>query len=90
MGPGPGRTSAETVAGFSGVGTYRTQVEVAEAVLDGAGEVLLVAEVGDVAQVLINGRDCGVLWTRALRARRRVGASARARTRSSSGWRMRG
>jgi hypothetical protein len=50
-------------AGFAGVGTYSTDVDVDEQVLHGRAAVLVLSDVGDLAGVRINGIDCGVVWT---------------------------
>jgi hypothetical protein len=50
-------------AGFSGVGTYATAVELGPEFSDAGSVVLEVSEIGDVAGVRINGVECGVLWT---------------------------
>jgi hypothetical protein len=48
-------------AGFAGVGTYATEVDLPE----GAGRtaVLRLGDVGDLARVRVNGVDCGIVWT---------------------------
>jgi hypothetical protein len=49
--------------GFSGTGTYRTEVD-----LDGvSGAALLLGDVGDIARVRVNGTDCGIAWTEPFR-----------------------
>ena len=50
-------------AGFAGIGTYGTEVDVAEQLLGGRAAVLTLSDVGDLARVRVNGIDCGVLWT---------------------------
>jgi hypothetical protein len=50
---------------FSGVGTYRTSVTLAE---PGAQRVYLsLGAVADIARVRVNGRGCGVAWTEPFR-----------------------
>jgi hypothetical protein len=62
-GPRPWTELGPAAAGFSGVGTYRTVVDLDGGLLDGCNVVLSVAEVGDVGRVRVNGTVCGVLWT---------------------------
>jgi hypothetical protein len=61
-GPRPWTELGPAAAGFSGVGRYVTDVDLADAAR-GDGRVVLSAEIGDVARVVVNGVDCGVLWT---------------------------
>jgi len=46
-------------AGFAGVGTYATEVEL----IDAGPAVLRFGDVGDLGRVRVNGTDCGVVWT---------------------------
>ena len=48
---------------FAGVGTYRTEVVMDEALLAGGAVLLTAADVSDIARVWVNGVDCGVIWT---------------------------
>jgi hypothetical protein len=48
---------------FSGVGTYRTSVMLAEP----APVYLSLGTVADIARVRVNGRDCGIAWTEPFR-----------------------
>jgi hypothetical protein len=50
-------------AGFAGVGTYTTEVELAAGQLAGRTAVLALGDVGDLARVRVNGVDCGIAWT---------------------------
>ena len=61
-GPRPWTDLGREAAGFSGVGRYAGEVELDEAVV-ADGRAFLTAEVGDIARVVINRTDCGVLWT---------------------------
>jgi hypothetical protein len=47
-------------AGFAGVGSYATSVDVGAV---GSRAVLALGEIGDLARVRVNGVDCGVVWT---------------------------
>jgi hypothetical protein len=49
--------------GFAGVGVYAGQVEVDRAFLDGRRIVAAFGDVGDIARVLVNGADRGIVWT---------------------------
>lgn len=60
-GPGPWTALGTEAAGFAGVGTYATEVELTEA--DGRTAVLAFEDVGDLARVRVNGVDCGIVWT---------------------------
>jgi hypothetical protein len=60
--PRPWTELGPELAGFAGVGTYRTEVDV-PAGLDGRTVVLALGDVGDLARVVVNGADCGVVWT---------------------------
>jgi hypothetical protein len=61
-GPRPWTDLGTEAAGFSGVGSYVTELDL-DAVAVGEGRAFLVADVGDIARVRVNGIDCGVLWT---------------------------
>jgi alpha-L-rhamnosidase len=61
-GPRPWTELGPEAIAFAGVGTYATEFEGNEALVDGSF-VLVAADVGDVARVRINGVDCGVMWT---------------------------
>lgn len=61
-GPGPWTDLGPSAAAFAGTGTYTTDVHLTAADLDGA-VVLDLADVGDLAKVLVNGVHCGVVWT---------------------------
>jgi hypothetical protein len=52
---------------FSGVGTYRTEVSVAESRPGSGRGYLSLGAVADIARVRVNGRDCGVAWTQPFR-----------------------
>ena len=49
--------------GFSGTGVYRHEFTLADEHLDGGALTLRLAHVHDVARILLNGEDCGVVWT---------------------------
>jgi hypothetical protein len=49
--------------GFAGVGVYAGQVEVDEAFLRDRRILAAFGDVGDIAQLLVNGVDCGIIWT---------------------------
>jgi hypothetical protein len=49
--------------GFAGVGVYAGQAEVDQAFLHGRKILAAFGDVGDIAQVLVNGVDCGIIWT---------------------------
>jgi (4-O-methyl)-D-glucuronate---lignin esterase len=49
--------------GFAGVGVYAGQAEVDQAFLHGRRILAAFGDVGDIAQVLVNGVDCGIIWT---------------------------
>ena len=74
-GPRPWTELGPAAAGFSGVGTYVTEVSV-DASLLGGHAVLVLADVGDLARVRVNGEDCGVAWTAPYRVE--AGGSLRA------------
>jgi hypothetical protein len=61
-GPRPWTELEGEAVGFAGVGTYVTEVWVEDAAAGGPAHLSL-ADVGDVARVRVNGRDCGVVWT---------------------------
>ena len=48
-------------AGFAGVGTYATEVELPDAA--GGRRCCALGDVGDLARVRVNGIDCGIVWT---------------------------
>jgi hypothetical protein len=50
-------------AGFAGVGTYTTEIDVTWQLREGRAVVLALGDVGDLARVRVNGIDCGVVWT---------------------------
>src|SRR3954468_8979662 len=58
--PRPWTELGPEAAGFAGVGTYRTEVDV-PAGLDGRAVVLALGDIGDLARVVVNGTDCGVV-----------------------------
>ena len=62
-GPRPWTELGRGAAGFAGVGTYATEVDVEDGMLGGTAVVLTLAEVGDLARVRINGVDMGIVWT---------------------------
>lgn len=49
--------------GFSGIGTYRIAVPLTADQLDADRLVLDLGVVRDIAQVTVNGTDCGIAWT---------------------------
>jgi hypothetical protein len=49
--------------GFAGVGRYAGHVDVDPAFLQDRRIVAAFGEVGDIARVLVNGVDCGIIWT---------------------------
>jgi hypothetical protein len=61
-GPRPWTDLGTEAAGFSGVGGYVTDLDLEDAAL-GEGRAFLIADVGDIARVRVNGVDCGVIWT---------------------------
>jgi hypothetical protein len=61
-GPRPWTEMGSDAERFSGVGRYVTEVDLDEAIV-GERRVFLTAEVGDIGRVVVNGADCGVLWT---------------------------
>jgi hypothetical protein len=58
-GPRPWTELGTEAAGFAGIGTYVTEVDLADA----GPMVLRLGDVGDLARVRVNGTDCGVVWT---------------------------
>jgi alpha-L-rhamnosidase len=65
-GPRPWTELGPEGAAFSGTGSYATETELDAA--SAAGVVtLVVADVGDIARVTVNGVDCGVVWTQPFR-----------------------
>lgn len=66
-GPRPWTDLGPGAAGFSGVGRYVTEVVLDEAAAE-RGPAFVTAEVGDIARVVVNGTDCGVLWSAPFRA----------------------
>ncbi len=62
-GPRPWTELSAAGRAFAGVGTYRTEVVVDEALLAGGAVLLTAADVSDLARVWVNGVDCGVIWT---------------------------
>lgn len=49
---------------FSGTGSYRRTIDVPPEWLGGSGRVLIdLGQVGDVAEVLVNGSSAGIVWT---------------------------
>ena len=62
-GPRPWTELGRRAAGFSGVGTYVVEVDLDSGVIGDRSVVLAAGDVGDVARVVVNGVDCGVLWT---------------------------
>jgi hypothetical protein len=58
-GPRPWTELGTGPAGFAGVGTYATEVELTEP----GPAVLRFDDVGDLARVRVNGLDCGIVWT---------------------------
>jgi len=49
--------------GFAGVGTYAGHVDVDPAFLRDPRILAGLGGVGDIARVLVNGVDCGIIWT---------------------------
>jgi alpha-L-rhamnosidase len=49
--------------GFAGVGVYAGQAEVDAAFLRDRRILAAFGDVGDIARVLVNGIDCGIVWT---------------------------
>jgi hypothetical protein len=49
--------------GYAGVGVYVGQVEVDLAFLRDRRVLAAFGDVGDIARVLVNGIDCGIVWT---------------------------
>jgi hypothetical protein len=58
-GPRPWTELGRDAAGFAGIGTYATEVELPDA----GPAVVRFGDVGDLARVRVNGVDCGVVWT---------------------------
>jgi hypothetical protein len=58
-GPRPWTELGPDAAGFAGVGTYATAVELT----DPGPAVLRLGDVGDLARVRVNAIDCGIVWT---------------------------
>ncbi len=50
-------------AGFSGIGTYSTELDIGPEVAAAWVVTIVVEDVGDIASVVVNGDDCGVMWT---------------------------
>jgi hypothetical protein len=61
--PRPWTELGPEAAGFAGIGTYSTQVEVPAGLCDGRPVVLALGDVGDLARVRVDGTDVGVVWT---------------------------
>jgi hypothetical protein len=49
--------------GFAGVGVYAATVDVDPAFLGDRRILMAFGDVGDIARVLVNGTDCGIIWT---------------------------
>lgn len=49
--------------GFSGTAVYRHEFMLAEEVVQSGSLILELAEVRDVARIVVNGEDCGIVWT---------------------------
>lgn len=49
--------------GFAGVGAYAAAVDVERSFVSGRRIGISFGEVGDIARVLVNGTDCGIIWT---------------------------
>lgn len=49
--------------GFSGTAVYEHEFTLASAHLDGGPVTLELAEVRDIARIILNGMDCGIAWT---------------------------
>ncbi len=56
------KAESKEVKCFSGSATYRQQVSVSAASLQGRRMVLDLGVMNDIAQVRVNGKDAGVLW----------------------------
>jgi hypothetical protein len=48
---------------FSGIGSYRLEIELESAQLDAHRVQLDLGEVHDIARVTVNGVECGIAWT---------------------------
>ena len=62
-GPRPWTDLGPEAAGFAGVGRYATAVDLTVEQVDGRTVALVLGDVGDLARVLVNGTDCGIVWT---------------------------
>ncbi|SFF87575.1 glycosyl hydrolase [Blastococcus tunisiensis] len=62
-GPVPWTSLGPAAAGFAGVGTYATDIDLDEDPGDSVVVLDLGADVGDLARVRVNGADGGVVWT---------------------------
>ena len=49
--------------GFAGVGAYASHVDIDPVFLGDRRVLAAFGDVGDVARVLVNGIDCGIIWT---------------------------
>ena len=49
--------------GFSGTAVYEHEFTLASGHLDGGSMTLELAEVRDIARIVFNGLDCGIVWT---------------------------
>jgi hypothetical protein len=62
--PDPQRwTDLASGRGFSGTGTYTHDFVLPDSTALSTRVSLEFASVGDIARVLVNGRDCGIVWT---------------------------
>jgi alpha-L-rhamnosidase len=62
-GPRPWTELESAARGFAGVGTYTTSIDLGETLSAGGAAFLTFGDVGDLAQVRVNGISCGVVWT---------------------------
>ncbi len=63
--PDPRLWTAEGAAarGYSGIGVYRHTVHLSAAELEGATATLVLTDVRDIARVVIDGVEAGIVWT---------------------------